>query len=243
MLPKRSSLVLLLSTAVGLLTVHACIALGGALREVAVAFCAFSLLIAAPIAILAWFGSLTDQSEKSRRRSDQLKRQRSDALLWQRTLRELQAGTRSEPLEPTLARAADLADSAPTSHLTLSRIVWAPKGQSGHGEGRGRPILALFVSLVAAGLGLAGCSPPVPLETWSMVQPGMATPQLVALMGAPDQIKSNGTTELWQYCRDFLGRNAKYYMAVLIDGEEVRELRPYQVLSDAGCEDFYHVGF
>jgi hypothetical protein len=254
MLPRRSSLILVASTAVGLLAVHSCIMLGGAMREAAVAFCAFALLIGAPIVILAWFGSLSDLSEKDRQRSGQLKRRRSEALLWQSTLIELQASARSEHLELMPARAPDLSGGASSSPLGLANVASAPRDWGRSGRSRRRPILALIVS-IAASLGLMGCYPPAPLdtwmgyppaplETWSMVHPGMGTTELVGLMGAPNQIKSNGTTELWQYCRDnFFGRKAKYYMAVLIDGQEVRELRPYPVASRAGCEDFYRVGF
>jgi hypothetical protein len=243
MLPKRSSLLLIVSTAVGLVAVHACILLGGAMREAAVAFCAFALLVGAPIAILAWFGTLTDLSEKSRQRRGQRKRRRSEALLWQKTLMELEADARSEPLRQLPAGVPIFSEGLPTSVAAHARTRPAGKGGAGREDSLSRPILALFVSF-AASLGLMACYPPAPLETWSMVQPGMQTTELVGLMGAPDQIKSNGTTELWQYCRDNLfERNAKYYMAVLIDGQEVRELRPYPVVSRAGCEDFYRTGF
>lgn len=242
MLPKKSSLILLLSTAVGLLTVHSCIMLGGAMREAAVVFCAFALLIGAPIATLAWFGSLSDMSERTRRRRSQLKRQRSEALLWQRTLLELQPYAWAAHREPITASGPNRHENPATSQQALARVAPASANRGREGRPGRRPILALIVS-IASSIGLMGCYPPVPLETWTMVQPGMGTTELVALMGAPEQIKSNGTTEIWQYCRDFLGRNAKYYMAVLIDGQHVRELRPYPVASHAGCEDFYRVGF
>ncbi len=67
--------------------------------------------------------------------------------------------------------------------------------------------------------------------------------ELVALLGAPQQIKSDGVRDVWQYCRDFLDRNARYYIAVMIEEERVQAVRPYPVASRAGCEDFYRTGF
>jgi hypothetical protein len=110
-----------------------------------------------------------------------------------------------------------------------------------------RPILALWLAAASA-LGLAGCG--VPPEAWAAVRPGMGTTELVSLVGGPDYIRSNGTAEVWQYCRDFPGfplrdegRYARYYTAVLVDRQTVREVQPYPVLSAAGCEDFYRAEF
>lgn len=80
-----------------------------------------------------------------------------------------------------------------------------------------------------------------------MVRPGMGTTQLVSLVGGPDYVRSNGTTEIWQYCRDFPGRDegrwARYYTAIVVDRQTVREIQPYPVASNAGCEDFYRAEF
>lgn len=225
MLP-RSSPLLLVATAVGLLAVHSCIMLGGAMREAAVAFCAVALLIGAPIAILAWLGSLPDRDEKLRQQQRNLKKQQSEALLWQATLLELQ------PPAPSGSATSRAGEEA------FARVASAPANWLGR---RRRPILALCVT-VASTLGLMGCYGG-PTPNWAAVHPGMGTPELVSLVGAPEQIKSNGTAELWQYCRDFFGRNADYYMAVLIDSDQVKDVRPYPVLSNAGCEDFYRTGF
>ncbi len=230
MLPKSSPL-LLLAIAVGLLTVHACIMVGGALGEAAVGFCAFALLIGAPIAVLAWFGSLSDLGEKNRQRHRELKRQRSEARLWQRTLLDLQTSSWSDHHQ--------LAASGPSSsaQVHLNKVASAPLRR---GPAK-RRVLALFVT-VASALGFMGCEA-VPPANWAMVRPGMGTPELVALVGAPEQIKSDGTAAVWQYCRDFFGRNANYYMAVMVEGQTVREVQPFPVWSDAGCQDFYRTGF
>src|SRR5688572_16901752 len=92
MLPRGSRLIL--ATAAVLITVHACVWLGGAMSEAAIAFCSFALMIAGPIFILAWFGSLSELDEKRRARERQVNNQKSDALLWQKTLQEFQPSAR-----------------------------------------------------------------------------------------------------------------------------------------------------
>lgn len=231
MLP-RTSPKLLLATAGGLVAVHSCIMLGGALREAAVAFCAFALLVGAPIAILAWFGSVSDLGDKTRKRHRDLKKQKSDALLWQATLAELQ--------QPALA------GNAPANLIPPPASVASPPKPTRrrtHSAGRAATLFAAAAST----LGLMGCDhydyfygPPSP---WALVQPGMGTAEVVSLIGAPQQIKSDGMQDVWQYCRDLFGRNARYYMAVLIEREQVQAVRPYPVGSNAGCQDFYRSGF
>lgn len=232
MLPRSTSL-LLLATAVSLLAVHSCIMLGGAMREAAVAFCAFALLIGAPIAILAWVGSVSELGEKTRKRRLQFKKQKSDARLWQATLAELQ--------RPALSGSA-------SSNLSQSfaGVASPPEIRRRRTRSAGRRVSALFAA-VASALGLMGCDhydyfygSPSP---WALVQPGLSTPELVSLVGAPTQIRTDGPQEVWQYCRDFFGRNARYYMSVLIVQEQVQAVRPYPVASHAGCEDFYRSGF
>ncbi len=75
----------------------------------------------------------------------------------------------------------------------------------------------------------------------------MGTAELVSIAGGPDYVRSNGTNEIWQYCRDFYGRDegrfARYYTTVLVDKQTVQDVRPYPVLSNAGCEEFYRANF
>ena len=240
MLPKGSSLVI--AGAATLLVVHASIMLGRAMSEAALAFCAFALMIGAPITILAWFGSLTDREEKRQARHRHKRHARSEALLWQRTLHELQPAWPAPALAPKervsplrRGRARVAAALAPR----LSKGTWLREVKSIK-----RSILALCLA-VASAIGLAGCG--VPPEAWAAVRPGMGTTELVSLVGGPDYIRSNGTAEVWQYCRDFPGRDegryARYYTAILVERQTVREVQPYPVASSAGCEDFYRAEF
>jgi hypothetical protein len=213
------------------------------MSEAAVVFCAFALMIGAPIAVLAWFGSLSELDEKRRARRRQRKNQESESLLWQRTLRELQPAW--VVADRTSRSASDLTkrDSGPVRQA-LARIAAAPVTLVGVGKRATSPILALCVT-VASTLGIAGCG--VPPEAWAAVRPGMGTKDLVALVGGPDYVRSNGTVEVWQYCRDFPGRDegryARYYTAVIVDKREVREVQPYPAVSAAGCEDYYRADF
>jgi hypothetical protein len=225
MLPKRAP-ILLLATAAGLLLlVHACISFGGTMRVAAVGFCAFALLVLSPIAVLAWLGSLSDLSAKSTERRRLLQKEKAEANLWLATLAELE-------------QPAPAADSDDGGH----RVASPPAPHLG------AKARALGLAAAAAStLGLMGCEhydyfygDPVDI---AIVQPGMGTTELVALLGAPEQIKSDGVRDVWQYCRDFLGRNARYYIAVMIEDEQVQAVRPYPVASRAGCEDFYRTGF
>lgn len=240
MLAARSTLTV---CAAGLLAAHACIELGGALSTAAVAFCAFALMIGGPIFILAWFGSLSEFDENRRARLRQLNNQRSEALLWQRTLQELQPSIRT-PLHRERHSASDPIGSGTNSHHQVARIAAAFAMWVREGKRATRPILGLCLA-VASTIGLTGCG--VPAEAWAMVRPGMGTKDLVALVGGPDYVRSNGTVEVWQYCRDFPGRDegryARYYTAVIVDGREVRDVQPYPVMSAAGCEDFYRADF
>jgi hypothetical protein len=87
----------------------------------------------------------------------------------------------------------------------------------------------------------------------------MGTAELTALVGPPQQIKSNGTLEVWQYCRagflsrfdrdaqfdqfgrePLIKRRAQYYVSVWVENDQVREIKPYPVVSrNAGCDDFF----
>jgi hypothetical protein len=240
MLQRRPALIL--AALAGLLTVHACALLGGAMSEATVVFCAFALMIGAPIIILAWFGSLTDREEKRQARHRHMRHARSEALLWQRTLHELQ------PAWPALTHAPRERVSAlrrGRARVAAALTPWLGKGTwLREVKSIKRSILALCLA-VASATGLAGCG--VPPEAWAAVRPGMGTTELVSLVGGPDYIRSNGTAEVWQYCRDFPGRDegryARYYTAILVDRQTVREVQPYPVASSAGCEDFYRAEF
>jgi hypothetical protein len=241
MVPRGSRLIL--ATAAVLLTVHACVWLGGAMSEAAIAFCAFALMIAGPIFILAWFGSLSELDEKRRARQRQVNDQKSDALLWQKTLLELHPLERAYLHRPSRST-NDPHSSDGVAHRALEWVASALAECGREGRRLARPILALCVT-VASVLGVAGCG--VPPEAWAAVRPGMGTKDLVALVGGPDYVRSNGNVEVWQYCRDFPGRDegryARYYTAVIVDKREVREVQPYPALSAAGCEDYYRADF
>jgi len=249
MLPRVSPL-LLLTTGAGLVAVHLAIMKGGAMREAAVAFCAFALLVGAPIVILAWFGSLTDQSEKNRRRQLRLMRQRSEAVLWQRTLRELQPYAAPHDDSQPAANARNAVSPVRRAFAGVRPGLARQNRQKASAK---RPISGRL-AILATAIGLAGCAPDY--YGWEAVRPGMGTAELTALVGAPQQIKSNGTVEVWQYCPgNFLERDglfdefyrqplfpraAPYYVAVWVDNEKVREVKPYPVGSrKATCHDFF----
>lgn len=248
MLPRCTPLQLLISAVVGIAAVHACIMLGGTLRVAAIWFCAFALLIGGPIAILAWLGSASDLEQKDKARRRELRRQESEALLWRRTMMELEASTNSPP------------HAAPTTHIisddTQGRFAVPPpalasvasaSGRHSSRGGRARRSILGHCLAVASTMSLVGCDTLPPPEAWMSVQPGMGTTELVALVGGPNYVRSNGPVEVWQYCRDFRGRdegrNARYYTAVLVEGDVVRDIRPYAVYSNAGCKDFYRAEF
>jgi hypothetical protein len=242
MLPRGSRLIL--ATAAVLLTVHACVWLGGAMSEAAIAFCAFALMIAGPIFILAWFGSLSELDERRRARQRQVDNQKSDALLWQKTLQELQPSARAYVHRPSSSANDPNNSDGGFAHRAFASVASALAAWGSEGRRLTRPILALCVT-VASVLGVAGCG--VPPEAWAAVRPGMGTKDLVALVGGPDYVRSNGNVEVWQYCRDFPGRDegryARYYTAVIVDKREVRDVQPYPALSAAGCEDYYRADF
>ena len=242
MLPRGTPLIL--ATAAVLLAVHACVWLGGVMSEAAIAFCAFALMIAGPIFILAWFGSLSELDEKRRARQRQVNNQKSDALLWQRTLQELHPAARACLHHPSSSTNDPSNSDGRFAHRAFASVASALAAWVSEGRRLTRPILALCVT-VAAVLGVAGCG--VPPEAWAAVRPGMGTKDLVALVGGPDYVRSNGSVEVWQYCRDFPGRDegryARYYTAVIVDKREVREVQPYPALSAAGCEDYYRADF
>lgn len=211
--------------------------------EVAVVFCAFALMIGGPILILAWFGSLSELEEQRRARHRLLKNQKYESLLWQRTLREL--GAASAPLHRAPLFEIDAREpAAKSAGRTFARVAAALAKWSREAVRLTRPILGLCLAILST-IGLQGCG--VPPEAWAAVRPGMGTTELVSLVGAPDYVRSNGAAEVWQYCRDFPGRDegryARYYTAILVDRQTVREVQPYPVLSDAGCEDFYRAEF
>lgn len=239
MLPARRSLLVVVGLA-ALLLVHACIVLGSSV--VAAVLCAFALMIGGPIAILAWFGSLTDRDAKRQIDRQRLENEKSNALLWQRTLHELQ------PVWPELAAKVRENASGPnvqTAARTASTYVAdALTRRVSEGKRFARPILGLYLA-IASSIGMGGCG--VPAEAWGMIRPGMGTAELVAIAGGPDYVRSNGTNEVWQYCRDFYGRDegryARYYTSVLVNNQTVQDVRPYPVLSNAGCEEYYRANF
>jgi hypothetical protein len=228
MLPRRSALIV--ASAAGLFSIHACAPLGGVISKAAVVLCAFALMIGGPILILAWFGSLSHSDEKRRADRRRLEHEKADALLWQQTLRELQSSA--------WAPYPDVA-------LMERNVADAYTAPTGEGKRTARPILALCLAAASA-IGLAGCGGVAP-EAWAMVRPGMGTAELVSLVGGPDYVRSNGNAEVWQYCGDFLdfddGNYTRYYTAVLVDRQQVREVQPYAVPPTAGCEDFYRAEF
>jgi hypothetical protein len=240
MLPRCYALVL--ATAAALLVALTCIQLDAA--EAAVVFCAFALMVASPIAILAWFGSLSDLDEKRRAGRRQLQNERSEALLWQRTLQELHPSAWAHLHHASGSTAHPNGSQGKFVDRAFACVAAALATWAGEAKRVTRPILALCVT-VASTLGIVGCG--VPPEAWGMVRPGIGTTELVALVGGPDYVRSNGTAEVWQYCRDFPGRDegryARYYTAVLVDKQVVQQVQPYPVMSAAGCEDYYRAEF
>jgi len=241
MLPKGSALIIAGVTAV--LLVHSCILLGGS--QLAVVLCIIGLMIAGPIAILAWLGLSPDLEDRARNRLHETTLERADALLWQRTLAAegLSPSTRTFVSPPPVR---DVELQSPSQRPQQRSRMAAPVTQlTRQGNRLARPILALWVT-VASAVGLAGCGG-VPPEAWMAVRPGMNTAELVSLVGGPDYVRSNGTAEVWQYCRDFPGRDegshARYYTAILVDKQVIKDVRPLPVLSNAGCQDFYRANF
>ena len=243
MLPKGSALIIAAAAAV--LLVHSCILLGGG--QLAVVLCIIGLMIAGPIAILAWLGLSPDLEERERNRLHETALQRADALLWQRTL----AAGETSPVSvrtyvsPPPVRVVELQQAPRSRGSDPLRVADAFARVILEGKRLARPIMALWVT-VASALWLGGCGG-VPPEAWMAVRPGMNTAELVSLVGGPDYVRSNGTAEVWQYCRDFPGRDegshARYYTAILVDKQVIKDVRPLPVLSDAGCHDFYRANF
>lgn len=244
MLQKRSPFLLI--AAITVLLVHACILVGGG--KLAIALCTFALMIGGPMALLIWLGSLPDAEA----RRQQLRRHRAqhaaDARLWQRTLSEMTASFELSPHDMQTAQHQPMPFG--TTNRTASR-----KSRLGHRQysvrqpqaGRAvRPILALS-AMVASAIGVAGCANEIPAEAWTAVRPGMQTAELVSLIGGPDYVRSNGAAEVWQYCRDTYGRdegrNARYYTAILVDKQQVKDVQTHPVYSDAGCQAFYRASF
>lgn len=242
-MPPRRALFVFVGLA-ALLLVQDRVGLGGSV--VTAVLCAFALMIGGPIAILAWFGSLTDRDAKRRMRRRDLEVERSQALLWQRTLVELQPvwliqGAAVAVHADAVSKRTHLTSSArvASDFVAAAFAKWVSKGRRA-----ARPILGLYIAILST-IGLGACG--VPPEAWAMVRPGMGTAELVAIAGGPDYVRSNGTNEVWQYCRDFYGRdeghNARYYTAVLVNNQTIQDVRPYPVLSNAGCYDFYRANF
>lgn len=231
-----------LAIAAGSSALCACTLAGGMPSRVAVAFYAFALMIGGPIAVLAWVGSLADRDTMGEAQRERLNSAKSDALLWQDTLLELQGAAWPHDTPFILIQPA----STRTGLIDKMRAWIVAARDRGISDAKRikRSILALLIA-ATSGLGMTGCG--VPAEAWVAVQPGMSTAQLVSIVGGPDYVRSNGTGEVWQYCRDFPGRDegrwARYYTAVFVDKQTVRDVKPYPVLSNAGCEDFYRANF
>ncbi|WP_157066724.1 hypothetical protein [Hyphomicrobium sulfonivorans] len=233
----------LLAAAIIVLLVHACILIGGA--KVAVVLCTFALMIGGPVALLIWLGSLPDLEERQRQRRRDRHQAHADAALWQQTLNAMQA-TYPAPRHMQHTGALAPANAVRTQPRTArAGAHLTPHTPSGIRRCI-RPILALS-AMVASAIGVAGCATEIPPEAWSAVRPGMKTAELVSLIGGPDYVRSNGAAEVWQYCRDSYGRdegrNALYYTAILIDKQEIRDVKVHPVYSGAGCQEFYRASF
>jgi len=242
MLPKGSALII--AGAAAVLLVHSCILLGGG--QLAVVLCIIGLMIAGPIAILAWLGLSADLEERARNRLQETALERADAMLWQRTLAaEERSPSVRTYVSPPPVRMVELQRAPRSGSRRSPRVADAFALLSREGKRFARPVLVLWVT-VASAFGLAGCGG-VPPEAWMAVRPGMNTAELVSLVGGPDYVRSNGTAEVWQYCRDFPGRDegryARYYTAILVDKQIIKDVRPLPVLSDAGRHDFYRANF
>ncbi len=243
MAPSRTRLVLAAAAAV--VAVAVSMMAGGGIATAVL--CAFALMIGGPIAILAWLGSLTDRDAKREAQARKFKLEKADAALWQRTLEEL------EPAWPEIAQARRAAtlQITPRKPDAISLVSRASPAVAGAltramSEGRrfARPVLGLSVAILIT-FGFSACG--VPPEAWAAVRPGMGTAELVSIAGGPDYVRSNGQNEVWQYCRDFYGRDegrfARYYTTVLVSNQTVQDVRPYPVVSDAGCQEFYRANF
>lgn len=231
----------LLTAAIIVLLVHACILFGGA--KVAVVLCTFALMIGGPAALLVWFGSLPDIEERRQKKLRERHRADSDAALWQQTLKAMQTAYIAPPrIQP---HSGARATSPPGVAAARAGGQFHQRAPS-HARASLRPILALS-AMVASAIGVAGCATEIPPEAWSAVRPGMKTAELVSLIGGPDYVRSNGAAEVWQYCRDSYGRdegrNALYYTAILIDKQEIRDVKVHPVYSGAGCQEFYRASF
>ena len=242
MLPRGSALII--AGVLGFLAVHAAISLGGGVF--AAVFCAFALMIGGPVAILIWFGSVTDRNGKLQAQRKRAAGDKADAVLWQQTIEEVQAtGSWSARDYHVLSGfSAERPLEAPAASSKLAVVASALARLMDEGKRTSRPILGLCFVIISA-TGFSGCG--VPAEAWSMIRPGMGTAELVSIAGGPDYVRSNGTNEVWQYCRDFYGRDegryARYYTTVLVSNQTVQDVRPYPVMSSAGCEDFYRANF
>ncbi|CAN1723971.1 Lipoprotein SmpA/OmlA domain-containing protein [Hyphomicrobium sp. 1Nfss2.1] len=242
MLPRGSALII--AGVLGLLAVHLAVALGGSFF--AAVFCTFALMIGAPVAILIWFGSLTDRNGKLQAQRTRMAGDKADATLWQQTIEEARASSSWSARDyHVLSGLEERSGAEATAQSSRLAAVASALAQMMHeGKRISRPILGLCFVIISAA-GFSGCG--VPAEAWSMIRPGMGTAELVSIAGGPDYVRSNGTNEVWQYCRDFYGRDegryARYYTTVLVSNQTVQDVRPYPVMSSAGCEDFYRANF
>jgi len=242
MLPRGSALII--AGVLGLLAVHLAVALGGSVF--AAVFCTFALMIGAPVAILIWFGSLTDRNGKLQAQRTRAAGDKADAALWQRTIEDAQttASWRAREYHVLSGFSDDRDHQAKAESSKLAVVASALAELMNEGKRISRPILGLCFVIISA-TGFSGCG--VPDEAWAMIRPGMGTAELVSIAGGPDYVRSNGTNEVWQYCRDFYGRDegryARYYTTVLVSNQTVQDVRPYPVMSSAGCEDFYRANF
>jgi hypothetical protein len=236
---RRPALIYLAGATGGLLVV--CIVCasatsGNSAGELGLAMGAFALMIGAPIGVLCWFGSVTDIDDRKKLRRGLLRKEQREASLFAQTLADLQAeAAHARPLSRRLVT------EAPSVSQTIDPRIPPPATQAVSARMSGR--LAAFAVTVASTVGLMGCFQTVDPAVWPMVQPGMPAPDLVALAGAPQQIKTNGTKEIWQYCDDFLRRRADYYVSVFMESDRVVSVRPLPVASYSGCQDFYRTTY
>ncbi len=150
------------------------------MSEAAIAFCAFALMIAGPIFILAWFGSLSELDEKRRARQRQVNDQKSDALSVAKDATGASpssAGVSTSSLEFVERSEQHGWRSSGVSMGCSALAAWVSEGRR-----LTRPILALCVT-VASVLGVAGCG--VPPEARAAVRPGMGTKDLRRFVGGP----------------------------------------------------------
>jgi len=85
---------------------------------------------------------------------------------------------------------------------------------------------------------LTGCSH-APAADWPDIEKGMMTSDVLAMLGAPQHVQTNGNIEAWKYCRDFFGYFANRSVVIWMDKGYVSSVQYHRNLSDGSCEDFF----